>query len=85
MASSPTPGLNTAAIIASTAIATIATLSLLRFTLYPRHPKILKSPLRTVIPSLTPAELEALEYKPDAFPGARDVETPVCPPTSCFF
>lgn len=76
MVSSSNPCPNTAAIIASTALATIATLSLLRLALYPRHPKILKSPLRTVIPSLTPAELDALDYKPDAFPGARDVETP---------
>ncbi|KAJ9164599.1 Protein phosphatase methylesterase 1 [Coniochaeta hoffmannii] len=78
MASPPTPGLGTTALIASTAaVATIATLSLLRLALYPRHPnKTLKSPLHTVIPSLTPAELDALDYKPDAFPGARDVPTP---------
>jgi pimeloyl-ACP methyl ester carboxylesterase len=77
MASFSVPGLSTtAAIVATTAAATIATLSLLRLALYPRHAQTLKSPLRTVIPSLTPAELDALDYKPDAFPGARDVVTP---------
>jgi pimeloyl-ACP methyl ester carboxylesterase len=70
------PVLTTAAIITSTALATLSFLSLLRLALYPRHPQILKSPLHTVIPSLTPAEVAELDYKPDAFPGARDVATP---------
>lgn len=73
---SSTPLLTTAAIITSTAIATISLLSLARLALYPRHPRILKSPLHTVIPTLTPTQLAELDYAPDAFPGARDVCTP---------
>ncbi|KAB5580149.1 Alpha/Beta hydrolase protein [Coniochaeta sp. 2T2.1] len=80
MASSPSPSsdgcFHPATIIASTAAATLSLLALLRLSLYPRHPQTLKSPLHTVIPSLTPTEVDALEYKPDTFPGARDVETP---------
>ncbi|KAB5551151.1 Alpha/Beta hydrolase protein [Coniochaeta sp. 2T2.1] len=80
MASSPSSSsdgcLHPATTIASTAAATLTLLALLRLALYPRHPQTLKSPLNTVIPSLTPREVDDLEYKPDAFPGARDVETP---------
>jgi hypothetical protein len=67
---------STGLIVASTAIATAAVLSLLRSYLWPTPPKIDRSPLRTVLPTLSPDELNRLEYKPDSFPGARDVETP---------
>lgn len=77
MASSPpTPLLTAAAIITSTAVATLSLLALARLALDPRHPQTLRSPLRTVIPTLTAAELSQLDYAPDAFPGARDVATP---------
>ena len=33
------------------------------------------SPLTTHIPNLTPAQIAALPYPPDLFPGARDVQT----------
>jgi pimeloyl-ACP methyl ester carboxylesterase len=83
---SPTQSsINTAAVIATTAAATVALSSLLRIALYPRHPQILRGPLKTVIPTLSDAELAALDYTPDAFPGARDVETPVCFPISTHF
>jgi hypothetical protein len=77
---SETEGTNTGLIVAGTAIATTALLSLLRNYLWPTPPKIDPSPLRTILPKLSPAELEKLEYKPDNFPGARDVETPVSRP-----
>lgn len=66
-------------ILAITGLATIALGSLFSFTMFSRHPKILRSPLKTVIPTLSSTELDKLEYKPDAFPGARDVDTPVRP------
>ncbi|KAF2454266.1 Alpha/Beta hydrolase protein [Lineolata rhizophorae] len=37
---------------------------------------ITPSPLTTVLPHLTPAEIKALPYPPDALPGARDVPSP---------
>lgn len=70
-------GSSTAAIAATTALATVAILAFLRFTLQAPRPKIYRSPLRTVIPTLSKHELDKLEYSPDEFPGARDVDTPV--------
>jgi hypothetical protein len=70
-------GDNTGLIVASTAIATATILSLLRSYLWPTPPKVVSSPLRSVLPKLSQEEFDKLEYKPDNFPGARDVETPV--------
>ncbi|KAK4042433.1 Alpha/Beta hydrolase protein [Parachaetomium inaequale] len=69
-------GDNTGLIVAGTAIATATLLSLLRSYLWPTPPKIVSSPLRSVLPKLSQDEFDKLEYKPDNFPGARDVETP---------
>ncbi|KAM7215446.1 Alpha/Beta hydrolase fold [Rhypophila decipiens] len=62
--------------IATTVVATVAALSLIRRAFRPVRPKAIASPLKTVIPGLSKEQLDRLEYKPDAFPGARDVETP---------
>jgi hypothetical protein len=70
-------GDNTGLIVSGTAIATAAVLSLLRSYLWPTQPKVIRSPLRTLLPRLSQDEFDNLEYKPDNFPGARDVETPV--------
>ncbi|KAK0731229.1 putative alpha/beta hydrolase family protein [Lasiosphaeris hirsuta] len=51
-------------------------LTLLRQVLWPARRKIIPSPLHTVIPHLSKLEAGRLEYKPDEFPGARDVVTP---------
>lgn len=59
-----------------TAAATVATLTLLKRYLWRTHPKIIPSPLNTTLPRLSGQEIENLQYKPDAFPGARDVATP---------
>ncbi|KAM7205807.1 Alpha/Beta hydrolase fold [Naviculisporaceae sp. PSN 640] len=75
-ADSSTTTNNTFPIAATSVVATVAALSVLRRALWPVHPKTIPSPLHTVIPKLSKAELDRLEYKPDAFPGARDVETP---------
>lgn len=72
---------NTGLIVAGTVVATTAILSLLRGYLWPTPAQIDRSPLRTVLPQLSQAEFDKLEYKPDHFPGARDVETPVGRPT----
>src|ERR1700753_663082 len=37
---------------------------------------ITPSPLKATLPGLSSQELSALAYKPDYFPGARDVNTP---------
>ncbi|ROV99992.1 hypothetical protein VMCG_06177 [Cytospora schulzeri] len=42
----------------------------------PRRPAVLPSPLKTLLPSLTPKQASDLLYPPDFFPGARDVATP---------
>ena len=75
-------GDNTGLIVAGTAIATATILSLLRSYLWLTPPKIVSSPLRSVLPKLSQDEFDKLEYKPDNFPGARDVETPVSTPFS---
>ncbi|KAM7202167.1 Alpha/Beta hydrolase fold [Rhypophila sp. PSN 637] len=62
--------------IAITVVTTVAALSLIRRARRHVHPKAIASPLKTVIPRLSQEQLDRLEYKPDAFPGARDVETP---------
>ena len=68
--------------IASTAVATVALLAFLRWSLYPKHPSIIPNPLKTVLPKLSAADIARLDYTPDAFPGARDVATPVRIPSS---
>ena len=61
-----------------TATMTFAILSLIRTTLYPPGQSVIPNPLRSKIPSLPPKEVARLDYGPDAYPGARDVSTPVC-------
>jgi hypothetical protein len=75
-------GSSSVLLVTTTAVSTVATLSFLRWYLYPAHEKIMPSPLKTVIPHLSKDEVAKLEYAPDAFPGARDVETPVRVPLS---
>ncbi|KAK0657502.1 putative alpha/beta hydrolase family protein [Cercophora newfieldiana] len=69
-------GGSTALVVIATAITTVASLSLLKSYLWRTHPKIIPSPLHTLLPRLSQSEIDKLEYKPDAFPGARDVVTP---------
>lgn len=38
--------------------------------------KVTPSPLKTVIPHLSKADIDGLAYKPEQFPGIRDVDTP---------
>lgn len=59
------------------AVATLAVFLGLRRYLYPRHPSVIPGPLKTALPGLAKDEIERLDYRPDAFPGARDVVTPV--------
>ncbi|KAK3394445.1 Alpha/Beta hydrolase protein [Podospora didyma] len=68
--------MSTAVVIASTVVATAALLPLLRRALWPTHPRVIPSPLSTVIPRLSEEETKRLQYRSDAFPGARDVLTP---------
>ena len=72
---------NATALIASTVIATGVLLAFVRHALWPEQVKIIKGPLHTIIPKLSAHEIGKLEYKPDIFPGARDVSTPVSSPT----
>ncbi|KAL2270899.1 hypothetical protein VTJ83DRAFT_270 [Remersonia thermophila] len=62
--------------VAGTAVATVATLAVLRAVLWPVPPKLVRSPLRTTLPRLSKHEITGLPYGPSSFPGARDVETP---------
>ncbi|KAI6353631.1 hypothetical protein MCOR25_008920 [Pyricularia grisea] len=63
-------------VVLTTITATFAIFITLRRYLYPRHPRIIPGPLKTVIPNLTKDEVANLDYTPDYFPGARDVQTP---------
>lgn len=66
------------AVVATTAaVATASLIVVAKATLWPRRRSVLRSPLKTVLPRASREELSELVYLPDAFPGARDVETPV--------
>ncbi|PTB65291.1 hypothetical protein BBK36DRAFT_1122226 [Trichoderma citrinoviride] len=66
--------------VTTTAVATATLLLFARSALWPRWGKVLPNPLKTAaaLPGRLPAAetVEGLVYRPDAFPGARDVETP---------
>ncbi|OHE99528.1 hypothetical protein CORC01_05106 [Colletotrichum orchidophilum] len=66
----------TAAIVATTVVATLSFLSLARLGLYPNWGTAIPNPLKTKISALTSDEVKKLAYRPDHFPGARDVDTP---------
>lgn len=66
------------ALIVATAALTAVFLLLASALFYPGYESVIPNPLRTRIPQLPEKEVSRLEYKPDAYPGARDVTTPVC-------
>ena len=63
--------------IVATALATVAAMTLARFAFRQKKVKIIKSPAATLLPNLSQAEKDALPYPPDAYPGGRDVDSPV--------
>ncbi|KAL6804711.1 hypothetical protein GGI42DRAFT_342126 [Trichoderma sp. SZMC 28013] len=65
----------TAVAVTTTAVATTL-LIFARSALWPRWGKALPNPLKTAIPGTPKDEIDGLVYRPDAFPGARDVDTP---------
>lgn len=71
------PMASTAAIATTAAVVTASILILSREVLWPRWAKILRSPLKKMT-HMSKEETRDLVYQPDHFPGARDVETPVC-------
>lgn len=64
-------------VISTTALATAGLIAFARVTLWPSKVKVLDNPLKNVIPHMSKEKLKELVYQPDAFPGARDVDTPV--------
>lgn len=62
--------------ITTTVAVTVSVLALADRLFHPRRPSVLPSPLKTLLPRLTPAQQAELLYPPDYFPGARDVPTP---------
>ena len=73
-------GLTQTTIAAAAAALTIAGLALSSASISsrksPRKQKAIPSPLTTLLPKLSEAQIARLPYPPDFFPGARDVETP---------
>lgn len=67
---------NTVLTVTTTLAATIAFLAIANRITRPKRPSVLPSPLKTLLPSLTPEQRSQLLYPPDFFPGARDVPTP---------
>ncbi|KAH0499468.1 hypothetical protein TgHK011_006665 [Trichoderma gracile] len=61
--------------VTTTAVATATLLLFARSALWPRWGKVLPNPLKTAA-TVDKVGVEGLVYRPDAFPGARDVETP---------
>lgn len=76
LANEPMPSAIT--LIVATAALTTVVLLLAGALFYPGYQSVIPNPLRTGIPHLSEKEVSRLEYKPDAYPGARDVTTPVC-------
>lgn len=72
------PSLNEYLIYAILASATFGIYTLLRHLLraFDAPTKPIPSPLTTQIPNLTQSIVNELPYPPDAYPGARDVESP---------
>ncbi|KAI0424147.1 Alpha/Beta hydrolase protein [Xylaria sp. FL1042] len=68
--------LTTPVVVATTVATTLALASLTRFALWPRKPQIIPGALTTSVPRLSEDELAKATYRPDHFPGARDVVTP---------
>lgn len=65
-------------VITASVISTIAVLSLANFAFSETTPKrIIPSPRETELPKLSKEEQDGLPYPPNAFPGARDVVSPV--------
>lgn len=70
------PDQNVKIIIATSVVTTVAVLSLKSlFSPAASGKKIIASPRDTQLPSLSKQEQDALPYPPDAFSGARYVET----------
>lgn len=67
---------STALTITTTVVVTVSVLALANRLFHPTRPSVLPSPLKTLLPRLTPAQQADLLYPPDYFPGARDVPTP---------
>ncbi|KHN96249.1 Alpha/beta hydrolase fold-1 [Metarhizium album ARSEF 1941] len=65
-----------AVVATAAAVATASLVAVAKTTLWPARKRVLPSPLKTVLPRASREELRGLVYLPDAFPGARDVETP---------
>ena len=72
-------------IVATTVVTTLTALVLAWRFLYPRRPLVIQSPLAEVVSGRKPSAVEELEYHPDEFPGARDVDTPVSFRSSFWF
>lgn len=68
---------STTMLVATTLAVALPLLYLAKKYLWPLWDPVLPSPLRTTLPRLSEADVAALAYHTDYFPGARDVETPV--------
>jgi hypothetical protein len=66
-----------ASVATALALLAVSRLALLHGRLQQRK-MILPSPRETLLPRLSAAETLALPYPPDALPGGRDVDSPVC-------
>ncbi|KAI3328913.1 alpha/beta-hydrolase [Xylariaceae sp. AK1471] len=64
------------AVVATTVVTTLALVSFTRLALWPRKRQIIRGALTTSVPKLSEEELAKVAYRPDHFPGARDVVTP---------
>ena len=65
------------AVVIATALTTLAVIYISRLVFAESKVKIIKSPATTLLPRLSQAEKDALPYPPDAYPGGRDVDSPV--------
>ncbi|KAK7745345.1 hypothetical protein SLS53_002841 [Cytospora paraplurivora] len=67
---------STSLLVTTTAVISVSLYTILSRITYRQRPPILPSPLRTLLPTLSPEQRSELLYPPDCFPGARDVPTP---------
>jgi hypothetical protein len=71
------PSLHTSFIVISTVATTLTLSALARNYMNPVPEPVIRSPNTTLLPELSKEEYDELPYPPDAFPGARDVASPV--------
>jgi hypothetical protein len=69
---------NLSLILGTSIATTLGIIAVTKLTFNSTPKKIIPSPRATTLPQIPRTEYKDLPYPPDAFPGSRDVTSPVC-------